>query len=83
MINTNKIDISNLLRKSTDLMLGRVLDLARISEMNDRAFQQFEKSIKQYFRETIDSTNIILKDYIDNNYDLEVSERPSNTTTTK
>ena len=68
----NKVDLSAILRNNSNLMLGRVLDLARISEMGDRQFQQFEKSVKQYFRETTESTINVLADCIENKNEFEV-----------
>lgn len=69
---SNELDLGQLLRKISDDLLGYVLDLARISEMDSRAFQQFEKSTKKYFRSTIDSTNEALKGYTK----FTISDRP-------
>jgi cob(I)alamin adenosyltransferase len=69
---SNELDLGQLLRKVQEDLQGYALDLARISAMDDRALQQFEKSVKKYFRSTIDSTNEALKEYTK----FTISDRP-------
>lgn len=68
----NKLDLGQFLRKIQDEMQGYVLDLARVSEMGDRQFQQYEKSVKKYFRNTIDSATEALKGC----KEFDISDRP-------
>lgn len=74
----SKLDLGVLFRSTQEQLQGYVLDLARISPMDDRQFKQFERSVKRYFRETIDSQLSALKEYNEstkgNNF--EISDRP-------
>lgn len=74
---SDKLDLGALLRKQQEDFQGYVLDFARVSSMGDRQFQQFEKSIKRYFRSSTDALISVLKEYIESKRELEVSERPS------
>jgi len=59
----NELDLGIFLREMQDEMIGYVLDLARVSPMGDRQFQQFERSIKKYIRETFNANLEVIKDY--------------------
>jgi predicted HTH domain antitoxin len=48
--------VSNALQK----FMGRALDLARISEMSDRSFNQFQKSLKDECYNLIDQIGILI-----------------------
>jgi hypothetical protein len=41
----------------TRKVLGYVLDLARVSEMGERQFKQFERSVKNYVYEVLGDAN--------------------------
>ena len=71
---SNKLDLGAFLRKQSDNLQGYVLDLIRVSPVNDRQFTQMEKSIKKYFRETVDSATEVLKEM--NEEGFEFSDRP-------
>lgn len=72
-----KFDVGTLLRKTQEDLQGYVLDLAKISPMNDRQFEQFAKSVKKHFRNEIDSINQTIKAVIlENKMDLVVTDRP-------
>lgn len=44
-------------------LMGKTLDLARISGMSDRSLQQFERTIKNECYKTIGDGSKILKEY--------------------
>jgi len=48
--------ISNALQK----FMGKALDLARISEMSDRSFNQFQKSLKDECYNLIDQITVLI-----------------------
>lgn len=72
-----KFDIGTLLRKTQEELQGYVLDLAKISPMNDRQYDQFSKAIKKHFRSYIDSINDTIKAVITEDVmDIVVTDRP-------
>lgn len=72
-----KFDVGTVLRKTQEDLQGYVLDLAKISPMNDRQFEQFAKSVKKHFRNEIDSINQTIKAVIlENKMELVVTDRP-------
>ena len=72
-----KFDVGAVLRKTQEDLQGYVLDLAKISPMNDRQFEQFAKSVKKHFRNEIDSINQTIKAVIlENKMELVVTDRP-------
>ena len=72
-----KLDLGTLLRKTQEELQGYVLDLAKISPMTDRQYDQFAKSIKKHFRSYIDSINETIKAVIlENAMDIVVTDRP-------
>lgn len=72
-----KFDVGTLLRKTQEELQGYVLDLAKISPMNDRQYDQFSKAIKKHFRNYIDSINETIKAVIvEDAMDIVVTDRP-------
>jgi hypothetical protein len=72
-----KFDVGTLLRKAQEELQGYVLDLAKISPMNDRQLEQFSKNIKKHFRSYIDSVNETIKAVMaENAMELVVTDRP-------
>lgn len=47
-----------------EMLYGKVLDLARVSSMTDRSFQQFEKDIKRMVRESFDGVQAVMEEEI-------------------
>ena len=71
------MDLGTILRKTQEELQGYVLDLAKIGPMNDRQLEQFSKSIKKHFRNSIDSVNETIKALLlDDSVELVVSDRP-------
>jgi hypothetical protein len=62
-MNDETLDLALFTKKVLEKVLGHALDLARISEMGERAFGQYEKSIKNYVRETINNSVHVLSEY--------------------
>ncbi len=73
---SDKLDVGQFLRKFTDNLQGYVLDLAKISQMGDRQFEQFQKSVKRHFRTEVDAVNETLKSYIKEADSFIISDRP-------
>lgn len=72
-----KFDVGALLRKTQEELQGYVLDLAKISPMNERQYDQFSKAVKKHFRSYIDSVNETIKAVIlENAMELVVTDRP-------
>ena len=65
-------DLGAFLIKVQEDLQGYALDLVRVSSLGDRQFGQFEKSVKKYFRGTIDESIKILQEY----KQFTISERP-------
>lgn len=55
-------DLQIWLRKEGEKLYGRILDMVRITELKDRAFQQIEKDIKQSVRESMDGIASVLSE---------------------
>lgn len=56
----NEIELTEFLKKQAELLYGKILDMARISEMSDRSYRQFEVLTKQYVRESFEGVNYVL-----------------------
>lgn len=55
---TNTEIKAEILSKSVQQVMGKILDLVRISEVSDRAQQQMERTIKVEFHKLIDYLNL-------------------------
>ena len=63
MSEKNSLDLGLLLLKMQDDLIGYALDIARISPMNDRQLQQYERNIKRYFRDLFETNLSIINSY--------------------
>lgn len=54
--------VEQLLRLLTQKLMGRSLDLARISGMSDRSFDQYKKNIKDDYYQTLEHFIQLFKD---------------------
>ena len=58
---TEKLNISIFLKELlTKKVMAYVLDLARVSDMNDRQFKQYERSVKNFIYEQVKAANTII-----------------------
>ena len=53
IVEENRDFLEVLIDNITHKIMGRALDLARISEMTDRALKQYERSLKDYTNELL------------------------------
>lgn len=57
-------NVKEFCKKQSEQLYGKILDMARISPMNDRQFEQFAKDTKQYVRETLDVVATVMIQYL-------------------
>lgn len=57
-----KLDVGTFLLRETNILKGSIIDIGRVSFSNDRQFEQFERLVKQYFRERLSGILVVLKE---------------------
>jgi len=73
----SNFDLGQFLRNMQDELVGYVLDTAKVSEMGERQFQQFERSMKRYFRTTVDAANTTLRENKLLAGEFDITDRPA------
>jgi hypothetical protein len=54
-------EIMFILRKSMEFLMGKAIDLGRVSGMSDRSFQQFTRTMKDETNKTLEFQNKLLQ----------------------
>ena len=69
------LDLATFTKRLMEETMGYYLDFARGSDMGDRQFNQFERSVKSYTRKAIHNNVMLLSEYNKFNVDLTVLQR--------
>ena len=72
------LDLGIFIKRLLEEEMGHAIDLARMSDMQDRQFTQFEKSIKSHVRKTVDMNIRALSEVKNFTVDLSVLAKPEN-----
>lgn len=60
----NELNVSKFLKEvALQKVMGPILDLARVSNMGDRQFNQFQRSVKNHMYSVIENSNKVLCEY--------------------
>ena len=57
-----KLSLRHIVKRAIEKSMGKALDYGRMSEMSDRAFEQYERTIKKEFNGIINYTLELLED---------------------
>ena len=57
---SEKQSVSYILKRSLEKAMGKALDYARMSGMSDRAFEQYDRTVKNDFNRIIEATTTLL-----------------------